>query len=1442
MTTAASSLSGSRTTPPATETLILRNLDSNGRAAVPVAALGEANRRASSSLPGRPATSWSPHQLTAALPGYNRSATRGDTLANPDSRVVVPYQRRETPAETGAAATGGTYVPVVRPGQDLSGSRALGYSHAKKLDVAAGLLAAELLNFGNKVITPWPWRATAPDAASHPGGQPDADTLLRRWRDPEVSKHEVKELFAKSATVHFEELFTRLAHYSDDKHPFPHMTLRVIAQALAVVSGGRADAALRAMRYLETSGLDISGSRSDDAVPPARHERAAQEQAHQLGQLLLRAGGAGRVALSAVLDQAGDRSHRSSLFAFLEAAGAFRVLPPGRVPRPDAAPASLLTRSSEFMLAGGDAHHHLALSAATVLWSAPEGGKVDAAKALSNQEILAYWATRQGFNVSNKGSPLNKAHEIAERALGSWFNGFGTASSDVTQWEALATATSPYGHLTQGTAGAHLPKVHEVDFEYDREIHTAAVLIRDHLQGVLGKPTLVSERLAAAAWDIGKLSYWLERVAEPMAADEPGRVRPEAVAFSKEAGAAILARAKQELEPLLASTAASERNNAAVHALAALPQLAHERSSSHHEKVFSLAWLKQTADHAELPDSVGKLPSIDVPIPNGAALARADQIRASILRAEHIASGNELKLHEMTIEGVGEFGRKFFLNTPRGQNCRAVVSWTGGFNNARANVTVKNLQLGSDKKVDVTIRVGPDLKAEYTGSSGVIFESTTQGMEVAFFTAAAQSGGLGIVASAALQAGHFSGGISGGVRGTLDHTATDALRFRTRRRLDERGNGFQVNGVDDYRREMVDNIWNVLIDHALAKRQDKAEAGNAIGKLARANWDSDTASMSLQEHSAVMTRAEESVSASLPTRGGSVSLGSVFEQQPLSVTNRSDHTGLMRRVIVQVSDPTHITPGSTYSLPQFVPPASALEKTPALAGSHAGSHQARDVGGANPGGAESGQVTEGPGGALLTAQPTSGAALSAQTVGTGDTVSYKFLIDPTGTDTENDYRDRDFATYAEYDTQELEANRDLWAGNMGQANLDAHKRETGSIQRPTTHYLPRWQATPNMSYLDGSRALVALIREQQAMFPGTADDLDLQIAREQRQLATVIRSNTMFLPFDHLILDDQSKKTEAGLNVAGVAANVAAQVSSSREIGYGGLGIGAMRRARPNDKLVPSLAKSLPTTPSPPVALPSTAGAKAAGQPPSGDMAARRAADDAAAEPAKAFPAGAPSGSGPAATHAHAAIPVSRSGEPLGATEWLTDGHMTAYIRELRGATAGTAAGRDVLILDPAIIQALRAGVPDQGQASTGSRTRDWLSSSDPDTGETTHPPFIVVPLSNAGLRQGADAGSHWTLLLVDRRNLENVRSFHFNSRSALAMPAEQVSALLGAKMIEVDTPQQANGYDCGPHVLATAQLFTAGLRQRNGAAPSPADTSLDEVPRLARDIRRALR
>ena len=93
---------------------------------------------------------------------------------------------------------------------------------------------------------------------------------------------------------------------------------------------------------------------------------------------------------------------------------------------------------------------------------------------------------------------------------------------------------------------------------------------------------------------------------------------------------------------------------------------------------------------------------------------------------------------------------------------------------------------------------------------------------------------------------------------------------------------------------------------------------------------------------------------------------------------------------------------------------------------------------------------------------------------------------------------------------------------------------------------------------------------------------------------------------------------------------------------------------------------------------------------------------------------------------------------------------------------------------------------------------------------------MYIIPINDGHRRttawQRVGGGSHWSLLIVRGAAYFQIDSVAGSNALAAQAVAKLFSRLLGhheaSSVLEVDTPQQHNGYDCGIYALAAAEVL----------------------------------
>ncbi|WP_244560005.1 Ulp1 family isopeptidase [Ensifer aridi] len=181
-----------------------------------------------------------------------------------------------------------------------------------------------------------------------------------------------------------------------------------------------------------------------------------------------------------------------------------------------------------------------------------------------------------------------------------------------------------------------------------------------------------------------------------------------------------------------------------------------------------------------------------------------------------------------------------------------------------------------------------------------------------------------------------------------------------------------------------------------------------------------------------------------------------------------------------------------------------------------------------------------------------------------------------------------------------------------------------------------------------------------------------------------------------------------------------------------------------------------------------------------------------------------------------------RSGLALDATQWLGDRHIQRdyelLAQELQRDNPDLAAR--TRLVDPLIAHYhLRLG---SDNAALRAFQRIVYDRNGNDTAD-----FLFLPVNDASATDPQRRGTHWSLLLVDRRERERPVAYHYDSAGRLNdQPAAQLAQRLGARQEPVRITQQQNRYDCGVFVLDGTRALVGRLGQRR----QPARLHLDNL------------
>jgi sentrin-specific protease 8 len=156
-------------------------------------------------------------------------------------------------------------------------------------------------------------------------------------------------------------------------------------------------------------------------------------------------------------------------------------------------------------------------------------------------------------------------------------------------------------------------------------------------------------------------------------------------------------------------------------------------------------------------------------------------------------------------------------------------------------------------------------------------------------------------------------------------------------------------------------------------------------------------------------------------------------------------------------------------------------------------------------------------------------------------------------------------------------------------------------------------------------------------------------------------------------------------------------------------------------------------------------------------------------------------------------------------TAWLNDACMNFAMTRL-----GQKFSQQV-VLDPAVVAFFVHQCVDEDEIQEFMQGNPQLQTSD----------LIFIPINNGHAPSNTwhkQRGTHWSLLVIVRNDHGLVRYLHFDSVSGsnactAQAVAENFSRIFKPQsnnvvVVECKTPQQSNGYDCGLHVVASAQVL----------------------------------
>lgn len=172
-----------------------------------------------------------------------------------------------------------------------------------------------------------------------------------------------------------------------------------------------------------------------------------------------------------------------------------------------------------------------------------------------------------------------------------------------------------------------------------------------------------------------------------------------------------------------------------------------------------------------------------------------------------------------------------------------------------------------------------------------------------------------------------------------------------------------------------------------------------------------------------------------------------------------------------------------------------------------------------------------------------------------------------------------------------------------------------------------------------------------------------------------------------------------------------------------------------------------------------------------------------------------------------------RSGRVLGADEWLGDAHIQRdyelLSQELQQNNPNLAAR--TRFVDPLI--AFQVGHGTDGDALNAFH-RIVNDRNGNDTAD-----FLFLPVSDASATDVLRRGSHWSLLLVDRRDRDRPVAYHYDSfKPYNSGPAAMLASRVGAHLQDANMRRQSNGHDCGVFVVDGTRALVRRLAGRRRA------------------------
>ncbi|WP_192246813.1 Ulp1 family isopeptidase [Mesorhizobium silamurunense] len=168
----------------------------------------------------------------------------------------------------------------------------------------------------------------------------------------------------------------------------------------------------------------------------------------------------------------------------------------------------------------------------------------------------------------------------------------------------------------------------------------------------------------------------------------------------------------------------------------------------------------------------------------------------------------------------------------------------------------------------------------------------------------------------------------------------------------------------------------------------------------------------------------------------------------------------------------------------------------------------------------------------------------------------------------------------------------------------------------------------------------------------------------------------------------------------------------------------------------------------------------------------------------------------------------------LGDTQWLGDEHIhrdyQLLQQELQESNPDLAAR--TRFVDPLVAHTLREGTnSDAGLDAVVRGGRRGNDTAD----------FLFLPVNDASAT--GHGGSHWSLLLLDRRNRKKPVAYHYDSSKGHNFEkALRLARKLNARLVSVGMTEQDNGYDCGVFVVDGTRALVGELAREQPLGDEP--------------------